>query len=67
MRANPVKFRNHLNNDLGLFAQDRWSLKRTTLNLAIRYDHFNASFPEQTVGPAEFAPTRNFVFPRRTT
>ena len=63
MRANPVKFRNHLNNDLGLFAQDKWALKRTTINLAIRYDHFNASFPEQTVGPAVFAPTRNFVFP----
>jgi hypothetical protein len=63
LRANPVKFRNHLNNDLGFFAQDKWTLSRTTVNLALRYDHFNASFPEQTVGPAELAPGRNFVFP----
>ena len=33
------------------------------MNLALRFDHFKASFPEQTVGPAELAPTRNFVFP----
>jgi hypothetical protein len=63
MRANPVTFRNNLNNDLGVFAQDKWTLKRTTINLALRYDHFKASFPEQTVGPATFAPNRNFVFP----
>ena len=63
MRANPVTFRNHLDNDLGIFAQDKWTLKRTTVNLALRFDHFAASFPEQTVGPAELAPTRNFVFP----
>ena len=63
MRANPVSFRNHLDNDLGIFAQDKWTLKRTTVNLAIRYDHFVASFPEQVVGPAELAPSRSFVFP----
>jgi hypothetical protein len=63
MRANPVTFRNHLDNDLGIFAQDKWTLNRTTINLALRFDHFAASFPEQTVGPAELAPARNFVFP----
>jgi hypothetical protein len=63
MRANPVTFRNHLDNDLGIFAQDKWSMKRTTVNLAVRFDHFKSSFPEQTVGPAALAPARNFVFP----
>jgi hypothetical protein len=63
MRANPVKFRNHLDSDIGFFAQDKWSVRRATLNLALRFDHFAASFPEQTVGPAELAPARNFVFP----
>ena len=38
-------------------------MKRTTVNLALRFDHFRASFPEQTVGPTTLAPTRNFVFP----
>src|SRR5688572_20473853 len=63
MRANPVKSRNHLDNDFGVFAQDKWTLKRTTVSLALRYDHFATSFPEQVVGPAELAPNRNFVFP----
>jgi hypothetical protein len=63
MRANPVTFRNHLDNDIGVYAQDKWTLKRTTLNLALRFDHFKTSFPEQVVGPAELAPNRNFVFP----
>ena len=62
-RANPVTFRNHLDNDLGIFAQDKWTLSRTTVNLALRYDHFASSFPEQVVGPAPLAPNRNFVFP----
>jgi hypothetical protein len=64
-RAWPVTFENHLDNDLGLYAQDRWTLNRATVGLAIRYDHFAASFPEQTVGPANLAPTRNFVFPEQ--
>ena len=63
MRANPVTFRNHLDNDLGIFAQDKWTMRRTTVNLALRFDHFKASFPEQRVGPAPLAPARNFVFP----
>jgi hypothetical protein len=63
LRALPVTFRNELNNDIGFFAQDKWSLPRTTVNAALRFDHFRASFPEQRVGPAPLAPSRNFVFP----
>ncbi len=33
---------------LGLYAQDQWVLKKLTLNLGLRYDHFNAFVPEQT-------------------
>ena len=42
----------NMDNDLGLFAQDRWTMNRLTLNLALRFDAFQTSFPEQTVGPA---------------
>ena len=66
MRAWPVQLQNNLDNDLGLYVQDRWSLNRATLGLAIRYDMFQASFPEQRVGPANLAPTRNFVFPEQS-
>jgi hypothetical protein len=52
-----------MDNDFGLFAQDRWTMDRLTLNLALRYDAFQTSFPEQTVGPAPLTPTRNITFP----
>ncbi|MGE0591773.1 MAG: carboxypeptidase regulatory-like domain-containing protein [Vicinamibacterales bacterium] len=63
MRALPVTFENHLNNDLGFFVQDRVSVNRATMNVALRFDHFKASFPEQAVGPSNLSPGRNFVFP----
>jgi hypothetical protein len=53
----------NLDNDFGMFAQDRWTMDRITLNLALRYDVFQSSFPEQTVGPAPLVPNRNITFP----
>ncbi len=38
-------------------------MDRLTLNLALRFDAFQTSFPEQTVGPAPLTPTRNISFP----
>jgi hypothetical protein len=49
--------------DLGLYVQDKWSISRATINLALRYDHLKTSSPEQTIGPDTFAPTRNLTFP----
>ena len=34
--------------NLGIYAQDQWTIKRLTLNLGVRYDHLNASVPAQT-------------------
>jgi hypothetical protein len=53
----------NMDNDLGIFAQDRWTMDRLTLNLALRFDAFQTSFPEQTVGSAPLVPTRNITFP----
>jgi hypothetical protein len=41
-----------INADLGIFAQDQWTIKRWTLNLGVRYDYFNGHNPEQ-VRPAD--------------
>ena len=46
--ASPVYQRNDLNLNLGLYAQDQWTLKRLTLNLGVRYDYLSASVPAQT-------------------
>ena len=64
--ATPYTSQNHLDNDLGLFAQDRWTMNRFTLNLALRYDYFGSSFPEQHLGPGELVPTRDITFPERS-
>jgi Carboxypeptidase regulatory-like domain len=63
MMNRPYTAISNLDNDLGLFAQDRWTMSRLTLNLALRFDAFQTSFPEQTVGPAPLTPTRNITFP----
>ena len=63
VQARPYRSISNLDNDLGFFIQDRWTLDRLTLNLALRYDWFASSFPEQTLGPTVFTPNRNIVFP----
>jgi hypothetical protein len=62
-RAFPYRAITNLDNDLGLYAQDRWSLNRWTIQGAIRFDYFATSFPEQTIGPSDMTPGRNITFP----
>jgi hypothetical protein len=52
--ASPAYQRNDLNLNLGLYAQDQWTLKRLTLNLGLRYDHLRASVPAQTRPAGQF-------------
>ena len=40
--AGPNHTENKIKLDLGLYAQDQWTLKRLTLNLGLRFDYFNA-------------------------
>ena len=61
--ATPFTAVSNQDNDLGVFGQDQWSMNRMTLNLALRYDYFGTSFPEQHVGPGPLVPTRNITFP----
>ena len=62
-RAYPVDFESHVDHDMGVFAQDRWTVRGLTLTAGVRYDHFANSFPVQHVGPAQLAPTRDITFP----
>ena len=61
--ATPFTAKSNQDNDLGLFVQDRWTMDRLTVNLALRYDYFATSFPEQHVGPGPLVPSRNLTFP----
>ena len=63
MRALPHTQRNHVDKDLGIYAQDKWTVHRATISVGIRFDNFASTFPEQTLGPTYFTPTRNLTFP----
>ncbi|MEP7304627.1 MAG: carboxypeptidase regulatory-like domain-containing protein [Acidobacteriota bacterium] len=61
--ATPYGFVNNLASELGVFAQDKWTLNRLTLNLGARFDYLNIRFPEQHLGPGVLVPSRNVTFP----
>ena len=50
--ARPLIDLEHLKAALGLYAQDRWTIDRLTLNLGLRFDYHNAYVPAQDV-PAD--------------
>ena len=49
--------------DGGVYAQDRWTIDRLTLNAGVRWDFYRTSYPAQTLGPTVYTPTRNVTFP----
>ena len=63
-RATPLDRAERQRFDLGLYAQDKWTLNRLTLNGGVRFDMFQSYFPEQTLGPAPLVPNRNITFPK---
>ena len=48
--------------NIGLFAQDQWTVRRLTLNAGLRFDYYNAYVPAQHLGPGPQVPTRNVDF-----
>ena len=48
--------------DGGIYGQDRWTVKRLTLNLGVRYDFYRTNYPTQTLGPTVYTPNRNVTF-----
>ena len=48
--------------DGGIYAQDRWTIDRMTLNLGMRWDFYSTNYPAQTLGPTVYTPTRNVTF-----
>jgi hypothetical protein len=55
-----VLFGERLNYDLGIFAQDSWTMKRLTLNAGIRWEALNASVMEGNSPAGRFVPARHF-------
>jgi hypothetical protein len=59
----PWDRRNGIKADTGIFAQDRWSMGRVTLNLGIRYDWFQGETQPSSVLPSRHNAT-GFAFER---
>ena len=52
--------------EVGVYAQDKWTLDRLTLSYGVRYDHYRNSFKDQALLPGVLVPDRNVVFPDST-
>ena len=48
---------------IGLFAQDKWTLNRLTVNAGVRFDYLDVYAPAIHLGPALLVPTRNIDLP----
>jgi hypothetical protein len=63
LTATPYHTLSNVKADLGIYAQDKWTIHRLTLNLGVRYDYFNQYFPENHLGPGPNVPNRDLVLP----
>jgi hypothetical protein len=53
----------HLSAEMGIYAQDKWTVGRATINGGLRFDYFKNNFPDQHLGPTVWTPTRNITVP----
>ena len=49
-----------LNADLGIFAQDKWTLRRLTVTGGVRFDYFNMGIPAQSAPASVWVGARSF-------
>jgi hypothetical protein len=62
-RAFPIYTDTYMNHNMGLFAQDKWSIGRLSAAYGVRYSYVTGSMPAQHLGPSPLTPTRNLDFP----
>lgn len=58
--ARPLIDTEHLKAALAAYAQDRWTIKRLTLNLGLRFDYHNAYVPAQDLPAIPFVAARHY-------
>ena len=57
----PVITRGRVNRDLGIYAQDSWTIKRLTVSPGLRVEYFNSSMKETSMPAGRFVPARFFT------
>jgi Carboxypeptidase regulatory-like domain len=63
-RATPLYRAERQKLDLGIYVQDKWTVRRLTLSGGFRFDTFQSYFPEQTLAPGPLVPNRSVTFPK---
>jgi hypothetical protein len=62
LNAPATGWQDNLNYNLGIFAQDRWTIDRLTVSGGVRLDFLNTSTEPFTLGPHRWLPNRNVSF-----
>lgn len=58
--ASPFYARSRFSPNLGVFAQDTWTLKRLTFDLGVRYDYLQGTNPSYPSPEGPYVPARQF-------
>ena len=59
--AEPLRFSERVNYNLGLYAQDQWRIRRVTLNLGVRADFLNTQVDAQRLPAGPLIGERDFA------
>ena len=57
----PLDQREGIKADVGLFAQDRWTIDRLTINAGIRYDWFQGAVHDEDLPAGRWSPAAHFT------
>jgi carboxypeptidase family protein/TonB-dependent receptor-like protein len=55
-----LRYSNAMDAFWGIYGQDTWTTRRTTVNLGLRWERFAASIPSEVVGPGRFVGNRTY-------
>lgn len=56
--AQPLLYQVRTKADLGLYAQDKWRIRRLTLNYGVRFEYYNGYVPENNLAGGRFVGPR---------
>jgi len=58
--ATPISYHETVNYNLGIYAQDQWTINRLTANYGVRIDFLNARVDPQDIEAGPFTPARHY-------
>jgi len=56
----PLRYKDSLNADVGIYAQDTWSINRLTVNAGLRWEYLSSEVSASESGQGRFVPARSF-------